>query len=84
MLKPVSGASWFVRAFNIHPDHRNASVVKGLLQQVGEAAKRADTAELRSHVYKPNLLSMAFHRKLGFRITKENASPLGNVAIRGP
>ena len=72
MLNPVSGASWFVRAFNIHPDHRNAAVVKGLLQQVGEAAQREGIADLRSHVYKTNRLSMAFHRKLGFRITKEN------------
>jgi L-amino acid N-acyltransferase YncA len=72
MLNPVSGASWFVRAFNIHPEHRNAAVIKGLLQQVAEAAQREGIAELRSHVYKTNRLSMAFHRKLGFRITKEN------------
>jgi hypothetical protein len=28
---------------------------------------------LRSNVYKTNRLSMAFHQKLGFKLTRENA-----------
>ncbi len=30
-------------------------------------------SELRSNVYKTNRLSMAFHLRLGFQITRENA-----------
>jgi GNAT superfamily N-acetyltransferase len=72
MLSQVSGSSWFVRAFNTHPEHRSAPVIKELLQQVSDLALREGIFELRSHVYKTNRLSMAFHRRLGFRITKEN------------
>jgi L-amino acid N-acyltransferase YncA len=72
MLNQVSGSSWFVRAFNTHPEHRSAPVIRELLQQVGELALREGVSELRSHVYKTNRLSMAFHRRLGFRVTKEN------------
>lgn len=73
MLNQVSGSSWFVRGFNTHPEHRSAPVLRELLEQVSELARRESITELRSHVYKTNRLSMAFHRRLGFRVTKENA-----------
>jgi ribosomal protein S18 acetylase RimI-like enzyme len=72
MLNQVSGSSWFIRAFNTHPQHRSAPVFKELLQQLGVVARTEGISELRSNVYKTNLLSMAFHRRLGFRVTKEN------------
>jgi ribosomal protein S18 acetylase RimI-like enzyme len=72
MLNQVDGTSWFVRGFNTHPEHRNASVVRELLQKVSEVAQHEGIAELRSNVYKTNSLSMAFHRRLGFQITREN------------
>jgi ribosomal protein S18 acetylase RimI-like enzyme len=72
MLNQVAGSSWFVRAFSIHPAHRTAPVIKELLGEVVLLAKREGIAELRSHVYKTNRLSMGFHRKLGFEVTKEN------------
>jgi len=72
MLNQVSGSSWFVRGFNTHPEHRSASVFKGLFQQLVAIARNEGISELRSHVYKTNRLSMAFHRRLGFRVTKEN------------
>jgi GNAT superfamily N-acetyltransferase len=72
MLSPLSGAAWFVRAFNTHPDHRTAPVIRELLQGFARVVRDEGIAELRSHVYKTNRLSMAFHRKLGFRVTKEN------------
>jgi L-amino acid N-acyltransferase YncA len=72
MLNQVSGSSWFVRSFNTHPAHRTAPVIRELLQQVGELARQEGISELRSHVYKTNLRSLAFHRRLGFRITREN------------
>lgn len=72
MLNQVSGSSWFVRGFNTYPGHRNASVVRELLQQMCELACQEGIAELRSNVYKTNRQSMVFHRRLGFRVTKEN------------
>lgn len=73
MLNQVSGSSWFVRGFNTHPEHRSAPVMRELLQQVSEVARQEGITELRSNVYKTNRLSIAFHRRLGFRVTKENA-----------
>lgn len=73
MLSPQSSSSWFVRAFNVHPSHRNAAVIRSLLRQVVAVVRREAISELQSHVYKANQLSMAFHRRLGFRITNENA-----------
>jgi ribosomal protein S18 acetylase RimI-like enzyme len=72
MLNPLEGASWFVRAFNTHPGHRNGPVMRDLLREFARVIRREGIADLRSHVYKTNRLSMAFHRKLGFRVTKEN------------
>jgi L-amino acid N-acyltransferase YncA len=72
MLNQASGSSWFVRAFNTHPSHRNASVLRELFHKLGAVVTQEGISELRSHVYKTNLLSMAFHRRLGFRVTKEN------------
>lgn len=43
-----------------------------LLYKLAELADRMGIVELRSNVYKTNLTSMAFHRKLGFYITREN------------
>jgi len=70
---PQSAGGWFVRAFNTHPQHRTSAVMLDLFQALAELVRRLHITELRSHVYKTNRLSMAFHRKLGFRITKENA-----------
>jgi len=73
MLNQVSGSSWFVRGFNTHPAHRTAPVIRDLLLQVGQVAQQEEITELRSNVYKTNRLSMQFHRRLGFQVTKENA-----------
>lgn len=75
MLSPESESSgcWFVRAFNTHPQHRTSAVMLELFQAFAALVKRLGITELRSHVYKTNRLSMSFHRRLGFRVTKENA-----------
>lgn len=75
MLSPESQSAggWFVRAFNTHPRHRTSAVMRELFEAMAELVARLGITELRSHVYKTNRLSMAFHRKLGFRITRENA-----------
>lgn len=72
MLRPESEHCWFVGAFSTHPLHRTSTVVSELLAQVARLARERGIADLRSHVYKANRLSVAFHRKLGFQITREN------------
>jgi L-amino acid N-acyltransferase YncA len=75
MVSPESPTSCggFVRAFNTHPRHRTSAVMIELFQAFSVLVKRLGITELRSHVYKTNRLSMAFHRRLGFRVAKENA-----------
>lgn len=72
MLQPESAACWFVGAFGTHPSYRTYAVVMELLAMVADLANERGIAELRSHVYKTNRLSVAFHRKLGFHVTREN------------
>lgn len=72
MLRPDSGACWFVGAFGTHPLHRTYAVITDLLAKIATLANERGIGELRSHVYKTNRLSVAFHRKLGFRVTREN------------
>lgn len=72
MLQPDSGTCWFVGAFGIHPRYRTYAVITELLSKIVAVANERGIGELRSHVYKTNRLSIAFHRKLGFRVTREN------------
>lgn len=72
MLRPDSGACWFVGAFGTHPLHRTYAVMTELLAKMATLASERGIDELRSHVYKTNRLSIAFHRKLGFQVTREN------------
>lgn len=44
-----------------------------LFQGFVELLKRLGIKELRSNVYKTNNLSLSFHRRLGFHITRESA-----------
>jgi ribosomal protein S18 acetylase RimI-like enzyme len=73
MLQPQEGGRWFVTGFNTHPSHRSAPVFRSLFGQLMEVASRRGITSLRSNVYKTNRLSMAFHTRLGFEVTKENA-----------
>jgi L-amino acid N-acyltransferase YncA len=73
MLNPESGSCWFVRAFNTHPQHRTPAVMLELFQAFAALVERSGITELRSNVYKTNRLSMSFHQRLGFRVTRENA-----------
>ena len=72
MLRPEAETCWFVGAFATHTSHRTFSVLVELLSKVAALANERGIRELRSHVYKTNRLSMAFHRKLGFQTTREN------------
>ncbi|MFM0757920.1 GNAT family N-acetyltransferase [Paraburkholderia strydomiana] len=72
MLRPEAGACWFVGAFGMHPLHRTYTVVSELFAEIATLATERGIRELRSHVYKTNRLSIAFHRRLGFLVTREN------------
>ena len=73
MLHAQKDACRFVTAFNTPPALRTAPPMRELLAGVVEVARRRRIAALRSNVYKTNQLSMGFHRRLGFRIMRENA-----------
>jgi len=73
MLQPESPTCWFVTGFNTHPMHRTSPVLRELFSGFAALVQRLGIAELRSNVYKTNRLSMSFHKRLGFRITRENA-----------
>jgi ribosomal protein S18 acetylase RimI-like enzyme len=72
MLRPDAGACWFVGAFGTHPLYRTYTVISELLAKIATLAHERGIGEFRSHVYKTNRLSIAFHRKLGFHVTREN------------
>lgn len=73
MLQHREAGQWFVTGFNTHPEHRSAPVFRALFRQLLEIASRRGITSLRSNVYKTNRLSMAFHARLGFQVTRENA-----------
>jgi ribosomal protein S18 acetylase RimI-like enzyme len=72
MLQPREAGQWFVTGFNTHPEHRSAPVFRALFLQLLEIATRRGITSLQSNVYKTNRLSMAFHARLGFQVTREN------------
>ncbi|WP_241991386.1 GNAT family N-acetyltransferase [Paraburkholderia sp. RAU2J] len=72
MLRPEAEACWFVGAFGTHPLHRTYTVINELFGEIATLATERGIGELRSHVYRTNRLSIAFHRKLGFLVTREN------------
>lgn len=80
MMHPESNGRWFVTAFGTHPQWRSAPVLQELFSRFAALAHEVGVTELKSHVYKTNRLSISFHRRLGFRITKENAKGVEFVA----
>ena len=73
MMHQENKQCWFVTAFNIHPKQRNSSVLQELFTKFATLCQLAGVENLKSHVYKTNTLSMSFHRRLGFKVTKENS-----------
>ena len=90
MLRPQEEGRWFVLGFNTHPGHRNATVFSELFAQISNLAQRCSIASLRSNVYRTNRLSMAFHRRLGFMVTRETSkgveftASLEDLALASP
>jgi len=73
MLKPQEDDRWFVSGFGTHPDHRDATVFRELFAKLSLLVQRRSIGSLRSNVYKTNRLSMVFHKRLGFRVSRENS-----------
>lgn len=71
LLRPQEAGRWFVLGFNTHPAHRDAAVFRELFERIGTLARQRGIASLQSNVYRTNRLSMTFHRRLGFRVTRE-------------
>ena len=46
--------------------------MRELVGAVAALVRERGIATLRSHVYKTNAPSIAFHRRLGFHVTREN------------
>jgi len=63
---------WFIGGFTVRPQHRNSGVLIALFKQLSEYLTSTNATELQSNVYKTNHLSVAFHKKLGFSVTREN------------
>lgn len=83
MLRPDTDASWFVGAFNTHPSFRTHAVISELFGKLASLARERGIQQLKSHVYKTNRLSIAFHRKLGFQSMRENDKAIEFVATLG-
>lgn len=83
MLSPQTPQSWFVGAFNLHPQHRSAVVLSELFAQMAAVLAQGGAQEVRSHVYKTNAPSLAFHRRLGLEVARENDKAVEFVATVG-
>jgi hypothetical protein len=90
MLRPQEEGRWFVLGFNTHPGHRNATVFRELFAQIAHLAQCCSISSLRSNVYRTNRLSMAFHKRLGFTVTRETSkgveftASLEDLAVASP
>jgi len=72
MLRPKTDDTWFVTAFNVHPNNRTPGVFVALAAEFISKLQRHRVLKIQSNVYRTNLRSMEFHRRLGFVITREN------------
>ncbi len=64
--------TWFVLMFNTHPSFRNSKILLLLFKKILKRIYQSNGKCLQSNVYKQNELSVKFHEKLGFKLTKEN------------
>jgi RimJ/RimL family protein N-acetyltransferase len=73
---PKSETLWFIGGFTLHPQFRNSVVMTELLSQLSVFLLKTKATHLQSNVYRTNRLSITFHKKLGFSITRENEKGL--------
>lgn len=72
MLQPQESGRWFVTSINTHPNHRSAPIFRQLFRQLLAIVEQYGITSLQSHVYKTNQPSIAFHKRMGFQVTREN------------
>ncbi|GAA5176356.1 hypothetical protein GCM10025771_10870 [Niveibacterium umoris] len=83
MVTQHAYATWIVTAFNIHPAHRTAGVMRQMLAGMAALIESLGLDEICSHVYKANAASVRFHTALGFAINRENDKAYEFVAPVG-
>ncbi len=71
-VRPQEAGCWFVRGLAIHPEHKNSAVVRGLLHQFRDLVAHNEISVLRSNVFKANTASVRLHKRLGFKVSREN------------
>ena len=71
-LKKLDDEQWFISLFVTHPEHRTKKLFRSLFAQVVLYLQKCNAKVLVSNVYKTNKSSVAFHRRIGFKQTREN------------
>nr|WP_321460102.1 GNAT family N-acetyltransferase [uncultured Vibrio sp.] len=71
-LRELSPTRWFVPMFVVHPEHRNRAVFMSLFTQLARFVNSNNVEILVSNVLRNNRLSINFHQRLGFEVTREN------------
>ena len=71
-LRDLENGNWFILMFVTHPEHRTRRVFLSLFSQITEHLNKNNAKRLVSNVLKNNEASIAFHKKLGFELTREN------------
>ncbi|HET8903136.1 MAG TPA: GNAT family N-acetyltransferase [Saccharospirillum sp.] len=70
-LKYVGEGKWHVLMFVTQPEQRNKDTFTELFGKIILHLDKVNAKTLVSNVFKVNRLSVAFHKKLGFKITRE-------------
>ncbi|MCX4028491.1 GNAT family N-acetyltransferase [Endozoicomonas sp. SM1973] len=70
-LKDIGSGTWFILIFITHPNHRTKQVFGELFSQISTHLESVKARKLVSNVLRVNRLSLAFHRKLGFTVTRK-------------
>ncbi|EXB48104.1 GNAT family N-acetyltransferase [Acinetobacter sp. 1000160] len=63
---------WFIPIFVVHPKYRTRKVFASLLSQFIQFIEAKQATTLISHTLKNNVLSIKFHKRLGFKVIREN------------
>ncbi|KDM93280.1 GNAT family N-acetyltransferase [Photobacterium galatheae] len=71
-LRKLEESTWFIPMFVVHPQHRNKVVFTSLFSQLARFISKHSIQKLVSNVLRNNTLSVNFHQRLGFAVTREN------------
>ena len=63
---------WFIPILVVHPKHRTRKVFASLLVQFIQFIEAKQATTIISHAFKSNTLSIKFHKRLGFKVIREN------------